>query len=213
MSRKLTAFRAATILPQVTCNYQILIPSITRSVMGVEATSLPFKKVVSQSVYIRGIQYQIPVKQTAQGNWSCTMSETMFMSAMYQSLSKMYEMRGGEYSFELGRIYIFITDALTGLAPVATCILDGCYLTEIKELSLSASGATEVMKVQLTFQYNDILDPIKNSLTKLIFEGTQGTLGTENPIMQQAEVAVTTATAWGMSKLASKIPIEELLKI
>lgn len=212
MSRKLTAFRAATILPQVTCNYQIFIPSIMRSVAGIEAASLPFKKTVSQSVYIRGLQYQIPVKLTAQGNWSCTMSENMFMSAMYQSLGNMYKMKGGEYEFELGNIYIFITDALTGLAPVAVCVLKGCYLTEIKELSLSASGATEVMKVQLIFQYNDILDPIKlvDTITGSKFELTRGDFAETMAI--QAAVAGVTATAWGVSKLTSKLPIEELLK-
>lgn len=204
MSRKLTAFRAATILPQVTCNYQIFIPSIFRSVMGVEAATLPFKKVVSQSVYIRGIQYQIPVKQTAQGTWSCTMSENAFMGALYQSLSKVRRQRGGEYEFQLDKIYIFITDVLTGLAPVAACILKGCYLTDIKELSLNASGATEVMKVQLTFQYNDILDP----------SDIAAYLGIdEKPLLSMAGVAGITAAAWGMSKLTSKIPIEELLKI
>lgn len=204
MSRKLTAFRAATILPQVTCNYQILIPSIMRSVVGIEAATLPFKKVVSQSVYIRGLQYQIPVKQTAQGNWSCTMSENAFMGALYQSLGKLRKMKGGEYSFELDKIYIFITDALTGLAPVAACILKGCYLTDIKEISLNAGGATEVMKVQLTFQYNDMYDP----------SDIAAYLGIdERPLLSMAGVAGITATAWGASKLMSKIPIEELLKI
>ena len=213
MSRKLTAFKSATILPQVTCNYQIIIPSITRSVMGIEAASLPFKKVVSQSIYIRGIQYQIPVKQTAQGTWSCTMSENMFMSAMYQSLCKMQKSKGGEYEFQLDKIYIYITDALTGLAPVATCVLDGCYLTDIKELSLSAGGATEVMKVQLTFQYNDILDPIDNSLVGKMVSDTDGTLATENPFLQESAAAATTAIAWGSEKLNSKVNIKELLGI
>jgi hypothetical protein len=188
--------------------------------MAVETATLPFKKVVSQSVYIRGLQYQIPVKQTAQGSWSCTMSENIFMSAMYQSLCSQHIMKGGEYAFELGRIYIYVTDALTGAAPVATCILDGCYLTDIKELSLSAGGATEVMKVTLTFQYNDILDPIDNSLVgKLITLAQRGGVDADNNLeaqsafLQESKVAAMTAAAWGTSKLASKVNIKELLGI
>jgi len=205
MSRKLTAFKSATILPQVTCNYQIIIPSISRSIMAVEAASLPFKKVVSQSIYIRGVQYQIPVKKTAQGTWSCTMSENMFMSAMYQSLCSMNQMQGGEYTFGLNRIYIYITDVLTGASPVATCILDGCYLTDIKEISLSASGATDVMKVQLTFQYNDILDPIKNSGVADVFDSFDSAIAEDNPFAHEVEAGTITALAWGLNKVASEI--------
>lgn len=216
MSRKLNAFKLATIMPQATCNYQIAIPNITRSIMAVETATLPFKKTVSQSVYIRGLQYQIPVKQTAQGSWSCTMSENIFMSAMYQSLCNQHIMKGGEYAFKLGRIYIYVTDALTGTAPVATCILDGCYLTDIKELSLSAGGATEVMKVTLTFQYNDILDPIDNSVVGKLVDmkaGSDTSLRAQSAFLQESKAAAMTAAAWGTSKLASKINIKELLGI
>lgn len=139
------------------------------------------------------------------------------MSAMYQGLNQYYREKGGDsetmYRFSFDKIYIFITDALTGLAPVAACVLDGCYLTDIKEISLSASGATDIMKVQLTFQYNDILDPIKlvDIITGSKFGLTEG--GELDEVMAiQAGVAGITAAAWGVSKLTSKIPIEDMLK-
>ena len=116
MSRRVKVFKAANIVPQTTCNYTVLIPSIWRSPVAVEATKMPFKKTTSSSIYIRGVNYQIPVKQTAQGSWTCTMTENAFMGSLYQGLNQYYRAfgdRNGEnnmlFSFGFQDIYIFIT--------------------------------------------------------------------------------------------------------
>lgn len=203
MSRRLTGFRAATIMPQTTCNYHIVIPSIVRSLIAVESATLPFKKTISSSVYIRGLNYQIPVKQTAQGVWNCTMPENLFMATLYQSLAKWNnDVRGNVggtnevLTFQLGKIYIFITDALTGSAPVVLTILDDCYLIEIKDLPLNASGATDVMKVSLSFQYNNIIDPYESAgdimgVNSGLTDGSWGSTAA-----MEAGVAAITTAAW-----------------
>ena len=221
MSRKLTAFRVANITPQTTCNYAVLIPSVWRSLLAVESASMPFRKTTAASIYIRGIEYKIPVKQTGQGTWTCTMVENLFMGSLYQSLNQYYRNAGGDISdyssfstFSLNNIYIFITDALTGTAPVAACVLKDCYLTDVSEISLNASGATDVMKVKLAFQYNDILDPIKmaNNLTGQKFTLNDG--GKKSIQAIEAGVAGITAAAWGVNWAVKKgvDEIEELLK-
>lgn len=202
-------FKAANIMPQATCNYTVWIPSIWRSPLAIETTSLPFKKTVSASFHIRGIEYKIPAKNTAQGEWSCTMVENLFMGSMYQALNKWNRdissnLGSTEYisSFQLGKIYIFLTDALTSSAPIAACVLDDCYLTGIKELSLDTKGVTDVMKVQLTFQYNSIIDPI-TSIENLIGLGLDDG-GVDSVAAIEAGVAGITAAAWGVSKGVSK---------
>lgn len=212
MSRRITAFKVATIQPQTTCNYAIWIPSITRSPIAIELTRLPFKKTLSQSVYIRGIDYQIPVKQVAQGQWSCTMSENILMGSLYQSLSKWNKDVSGNVgttnevvTFGLGKVYIFITDALTGKAPVVQTILDDCYLVGIEDLNLNASGATDVMKVQLTFQYNNIIDPLEcvNNIMGVNAGLTDGSL--ISALAMEAGVSAITSVAWGKEHLENKI--------
>lgn len=202
-------FKAANIMPQVTCNYSIWIPSIWRSSVAIEQTTLPFKKTISSGVAIQGIQYQIPVKQTSQGTWSCTMSENLFMGSLYQGLNQYYRSIGGNskmiYTFTFDDIHIYITDALTGTAPVAACILKDCYLTDIKEISLKSDGATDVMKVTLTFQYNDIIDPIE-SVDNLIGSKGGGVIdgGMDSVAAIEAGVAGVTALAWGATMGASE---------
>ena len=205
-------------MPQVTCNYLVWIPSIWRSPLAIETTSLPFKKTVSSSIHIRGIEYKIPVKSTAQGQWTCTMVENLFMGSLYQALNKWNadissNLGSTEYvsTFKLGKIYIFITDALTGVAPVALGILDDCYLTGVKDLPLDTKGATDVMKVQLTFQYNGIIDPI-SSVENIIGGGIDdGSIGSVAAI--EAGVAGVTATAWAaMNGNRVKENIESMLK-
>lgn len=223
MSRKLKAFRLATLMPQVSCNYQIMIPSISRSLIAIESATLPFKKTQSASIYVRGIEYKVPVKQTAQSQWSCTMPENMFMSTLYQSLNEWYRSMGGDaemfYTFQLGRIYIYITDALTGNAPVAQCVLDDCYLTEIRDINLSAGGANEIIKVQLTFQYNDILDPIQTleGYVNSVTGGTNNVIdgGIDSVLSIQAGVAASTTAAWTAAKaeklVRDKLNINDIL--
>ena len=140
------------------------------------------------------------------------------MGSLYQGLNQYYRTIGGEsemiYRFGLDKIYIFITDALTSTAPVAACVLKDCYLTDIKEISLNSNGATELMKVQLTFQYNDILDPIKlvNNITGKKFSLDDGGLASIAAI--EAGVAGVTAAAWGTAWAIDKgvTKIENLLK-
>lgn len=202
MSKRLMVFKAANVMPQVTCNYAIWIPSIWRSPVAIEQTTLPFKKTISAGVAIQGIQYQIPVKQTSQGTWSCTMSENLFMGSLYQGLNQYYKSVGGNskmiYTFSLEDIYIFITDALTGTAPVAACVLKGCYLTDIKEISLKADGATDIMKITLSFQYNDIIDPME-SVNTIVGAKGGGVVdgGMDSVAAIEAGVAGVTALAWG----------------
>ena len=149
------------------------------------------------------------------------MVENLFMGSLYQSLNQYYRNAGGDISdyssfstFSLNNIYIFITDALTGTAPVAACVLKDCYLTDVSEISLNASGATDVMKVKLAFQYNDILDPIKmaNNLTGQKFTLNDG--GKKSIQAIEAGVAGITAAAWGVNWAVKKgvDEIEELLK-
>lgn len=219
MSKRVTIFKAANIMPQVTCNYLVWIPSIWRSPLAIETTSLPFKKTVSSSIHIRGIEYKIPVKSTAQGQWTCTMVENLFMGSLYQALNKWNadissNLGSTEYisTFKLGKIYIFITDALTSVAPVAMCVLDDCYLTDIGEIPLNTNSATDVMKIKLTFQYNGIIDPI-SSVENIIGGGIDdGSIGSVAAI--EAGVAGVTAAAWGVAWGVNKgvDNIENLLK-
>ena len=204
MSRRAMVFKAANIMPQVTCNYTVWIPSIWRSPLAIETTSLPFKKTTSASIHIRGVEYKIPVKNTAQGQWQCTMVENLFMGSLYQALNKWNidlssNLGSTEYisSFKFGKIYIFVTDALTSSAPVAMCVLDDCYLTEIKDLSLDTKGATDVVKIQLTFQYNGIIDPISSA--ENIFGVGLDDGGIDSVAAIEAGVAGITAAAWGLA--------------
>lgn len=219
MSRWARVFKAANIMPQVTCNYTVWIPSIWRSPLAIETTALPFKKTTSASIHIRGIEYKIPVKSTAQGQWTCTMVENLFMGSLYQALNKWNDdisdnIGTTEYisTFKLGKIYIFLTDALTSSAPVAMCILDDCYLTGITEIPLDTKGATDVMKVKLTFQYNSIIDPIMSA--ENIFGVGLDISGLDTVAAIEAGVAGITAAAWGVAWGADKgvESIENMLK-
>lgn len=174
MSYKVSIFRVANIAPQPTCNYLIWIPSIITSPVAIETASVPFPEVESKTIPVRGIQYSIPVKKKAQGTWSCTMGESILMTSIYQSLFKMYndmtkydrlenenpmstEDIAEIFSARLRNIYIFVTDGISGVIPMLTCILKNCYLTKINPLKLNAAGGAEAMNVELTFQYNDIV--------------------------------------------------------
>lgn len=177
MSRKLTLFRSAFIAPQTTCNYIVHIPSIITSPFAVESATMPFAEVESKMIAIRGVQYSVPVKRKAQGQWSCTLNENILLTSIYQSLFKLYTdmTKNGRdadvgvenpvstddihevFSTRLRDIYIFITDGISGAVPMLMCVLKNCYLVKINPLPLEASGGANPMKIQLTFQYNDIV--------------------------------------------------------
>ena len=139
------------------------------------------------------------------------------MGSLYQGLNQFYRNLGGTsnmiYTFGLDDIHIYITDALTNTAPVAACILKDCYLTDIKEISLNAGGSNEIMKITLTFQYNDIIDPIE-SVDNLIGSRRGGVLdgGKDSVAAIEAGVAGITAFAWGVTTGATA-GIEEIKKL
>lgn len=190
MSRKLAAFRVANIAPQPACNYLVYIPPIITSPLAVETVSMPFPEIESKSIAIRGVSYSIPVKRKAQGTWTCTMNESILLTSVYQSLYKLYNdyQKSGRnadllenpnpvstedladiFSAKLKNIFIFMTDGLAGVVPMLTCVLKDCFLTKIDPISFTADGSVTPVKIQLTFQYNDIvngldLKTIKNPL-------------------------------------------------
>ena len=165
MSRKITAFRALNVAPKTTCNYCIWIPNVLTSVVNVETASVPSAEILTSSFYVRGLQYSLPVKKKAQGTWSCTMYENMFLNTIYQVLHKQHK-EAESYegvlntilNVSLHDIYIFLTDEVSGNLPVACCILKDCFLTKVGEIKLNANGATEQMKLQLDFWYNGVKD-------------------------------------------------------
>lgn len=211
MSRKVTAFRTYNIAPQVTCNYLVWIPSILTSPLSVEATSMPFDNIITAPLSILGIKYEIPVKRISQGDWSCTMNENIFMSSLYQSLVKqhneMYNCSGIDSNgwisrFALNDVYIFVTDGLTGQAPIVFGILENCFLKKIDDLSFDAGGATTPTKVKLTFTYNGIQDGVDN-INNII--GGLNLSGTLESAMITAGVATISANAIGMDKVITSL--------
>ncbi len=171
MSRRQTIFRSAVIAPQTVCNYVVYIPSVVTSPFVVENATLPFAEIESKTVAIRGVSYSVPVKRKAQGSWTCTLVEGVLLTSLYQSLYKMHSEYATKdvsnpmttstmsevYSSKMKDIYIYITDGLGGVVPMLTCVLKNCFLTKINPINLDAGGATTTVKVQLSFQYNDIV--------------------------------------------------------
>lgn len=203
MSRKLTSFRtAACVAPQTTCNYVVWIPSILTSPFVVERTTLPFSEIESKTIAVRGIMYSIPVKRKAQGSWSCTLGESILMSSIYQSLWKQHVELSTDnivnklFTVSYKDIFIYVTDGVTGTTPIMGCVLRDCYLERILPISLDASGATTPMKIELTFRYNDIGNPIE------IMEDMMGsTNDIANPLLLQAAVVANTVAAWSTNKI------------
>jgi len=206
MSRKITTFRTVNVAPQPTCNYAVWIPSIFTSPVVVESATMPFGEIESKQIVIRGVSYSMPVKKKAQGAWSCTLGENILMTSLYQSLVK----QNMDMSFnnimntlstvKYNDIYIFITDGITGTAPICMTILKNCYLSKIEQIDLKASGATEAMNIKLTFQYNDIEDPIR------FIEQNIDSSGTDYLTFAaiEAAVAAITTTAYSTIKLTEK---------
>lgn len=212
MSRKVSIFRVANIAPQPTCNYVVWIPKIFTSPVVVEATSIPFGEIESKTIPIRGLQYSIPVKRKAQGSWSCTLAENILLTSLYQSLFKQHlelsfnNIMNTLVSVEYKDIYIFITDGVSGIAPISMCVLKDCYLSKIEQIDLKASGATEAMSVKLTFQYNDIDDTIS------FIQGVDPSLLTSQAGLAAIEAAVIGMTAAGAgTAYATNLGIDTIL--
>lgn len=214
MSRRLTAFKVANIAPQVTSNYLVWIPSILTSPFAVEATTMPFDNITTSAITICGIKYEIPVKRVSQGDWSCTLNESILMTSLYQALVKQHEEiyndgASEDYQtinswisrFALNNVYIFVTDGVTSQAPVVFCILENCFLKKIDDLSFDSGGATNPTKVKLTFTYSGIQDGI-DTVDHII--GGLNLGGSLKATAITAGVAAVTATAAGVKKLGSK---------
>lgn len=206
MSRKLTSFRTACIAPQPTCNYVVWIPSILTSPFVVERTTLPFGEIESKTIAIRGTQHSIPVKKKTQGVWTCTLGENILLTSIYQSVWKQHTEIGSDiniivnkiYKVSFKDIYIFVTDGVTGTAPTMGCVLRDCYLEKISPLTLEASGATTPMKVELSFRYNDISNPIE------ILEDITGEPNDiRTPLGLEAAVVANTIAAWSTKKITN----------
>lgn len=213
MSRRQTLFRVANIAPQTACSYLVYIPSIITSPFAVEATSLPFADIETKTITIRGITYTVPVKRKAQGTWTCTLNDSILLTSVYQALYKMYNefYRGNKklagnfegddengnpmstfnkseiYSAKMKNIYIFMTDGISGVVPMLTCVLKNCFITKIDPINLAADAATTPIKVGLGFQYNDIVSG--TDLKKI-----------KNPIAVTAVNAAKLAAAYGLNK-------------
>ena len=215
MSRKLTAFRLANIAPKTTCNYAIWIPSILTSPVAIEAATIPKVEIASSSFSLNGQTYNLPVRKITSGSWSCTMNENLFLTTMYQALYKQHTYTNADdnktnqiLSVFLDDIYIFITDEVSGLAPVGVCVLKNCYMDSIGEIKLSAAGATEIVKIQLTFKYNGIDDCYRSIDNVVGFEEETGV--SWRPFAISGGVAAITTAAWATLKGASEL--EGLIK-
>ena len=194
----------ACIAPQPTCNYVCWIPSIITSPFVVERTTLPFGEIESKTIAVRGVTYSIPVKKKAQGSWSCTLGENILMSSVYQSLWKQYmELSTNDIinkltTVDFKDIYVYVTDGVTGTAPIMGCVLRDCYLEKISPLTLEASGATTPMKVELTFRYNGIGNPIDVAEDLM---GSSVTKSAATPFGLEAAVIASTVAAWSINKV------------
>lgn len=216
MSRRLARFRVANVAPQVTCNYMVWIPSILTSPFAVEAASMPFDNITTSSIVVGGIKYEIPVKRISQGDWSCTLNESILMTTLYQALLKqhdeiysdgneeglnmVYRPDGWVSRFALNDVYIFVTDGVTSEAPIVFCILENCFLKKIDDLSFDAGGATSPTKIKLTFAYNGLQDGIDT------IDNIMGGLNLGGALKASAiaaGVAGITATAAGLKKIDS----------
>ena len=200
MSRKIATFRAVNIAPQPSCNYVVWIPSIFTSPVSVESTTMPFGEVESRTIAVRGVTYSIPVKKKAQGQWSCTLSENLLLSTLYQSLWKQHSevfsnnILNSLMTVEYNDIYIYITDGATATVPIAACVLKHCYLTKIDNIELKSSGATDPVRIRLTFQYNDIEDAmtfIENMIDTSIYQDEKIALQTTAAIGGLTLAAIT----------------------
>lgn len=212
MSRRLTAFRIANIAPQVTCNYMVWIPSIMTSPFAVESTTMPFDNILTSQIVICGIKYDIPVKRQSQGDWSCTLNESILMTSLYQALLKQHNeiyndgVKGHEKinswisKFALNDVYVFVTDGITSQAPVVFSILENCFLKKIDDLSFDAAGATSATKVKLTFTYSGIQDGV-DTVDNII--GGLNLGGGLKAAAVTAGVAGITATAAAVKKIGS----------
>lgn len=216
MSRRLARFRVANVAPQVTCNYLVWIPSILTSPFAVEAASMPFDNITTSSMVVGGIKYEIPVKRISQGDWSCTLNESILMTTLYQALLKQHDEiysdgneddenevkrpDGWVSRFALNDVYIFVTDGITSEAPIVFCILENCFLKKIDDLTFDAGGATSPTKIKLTFAYNGLQDGIDT------IDNIMGGLNLGGALKASAIVAGVagiTATAAGLKKVDS----------
>lgn len=199
----------ACIAPQPTCNYIVWIPSILTSPFVVERTTLPFGEIESKTIAIRGVLYSIPVKMKKQGTWSCTLGENILMSSIYQSLWKQHcetvtnDILNKLSTVEYKDIYIYVTDGVTGTAPIMGCVLQNCYLEKISPLTLEASGATTPMKFDLTFRYNGIKNPI--DMEDNILGTTYNVNDVTRPFALEAGVIASTVAAWSANKATNAV--------
>lgn len=154
MSLKLTTFATALPAPKTSEKFLVQLPNLKQSLLRVSAASLPYAKRDEGAIWLLGRPLYLPKWTDQSGEWTCTITEDMAMSASIQITA--LERHINNLSVENRNIHIYITDQITGLVPHLAVTLRYVWLKSVTPLSLDWSKPEQVLSYQLIFKFSGL---------------------------------------------------------